>query len=669
MTHVVSVTEVRNALRCPRVFALGRSRGKQVSFPLGASSLGSAFHRIVEALARGVGEPPPGLARLEATASQAQVESELCAWCIDLLARELEVTPAYVSMPAEVDDLAEALRAFAAYLARRARGDLKPAESLKRFLKTPELSAEATIDLGETRVKLAGRIDALHAPPTGQAEVVEYKLTGGENEEVDRAQVALYRTLLSSQNVDAAPVILRFNPALTETRLAPATADELVKTRLLPLLKSMIGWVDAPESAPATVRTDLCPACPLRGPCVETYKDVLPRRDDPPSSANRPRPAETGVVTKVLTAPSVRDAPAEAVDIEGQKEAESLKTRIVSLLKKQGVHVASSKPAAVGARMVSIEVSTMRGRIGDIDRAAEDVKHHLHAEDNVVADYRKDGGLRVFSVERKKPRAVLARPTFERRAAWLAAKPGRFIVGEELSGAVLGGDLSDPTCCHVLIAGQAGSGKSMLLRCIASSLAQYQPPSAVRLTLIDPKRVTFQTLQSGLSSHLSGPICIDVEEALPVLDDLVSEMEDRYELFADQKVQDIQEFNESQPETERLARRVVLVDEFADLMVEKAPREDFVAAVRRLGAKARAAGIHLILATQRPTKESVPMNVKANLSGRIALKVASSLESKIVLDSVGAESLLGRGDLLANLGDGLRRAQAPMEGPKPAATE
>jgi S-DNA-T family DNA segregation ATPase FtsK/SpoIIIE len=644
------------------VFALGRSRGRQVSFPLGASSLGSAFHRIVESLALSVGTPPPGLAHLEASATEAQVEAELAAWCVELLARELEVTPAYISMPAEVDDLAEALRAFASYLARRVKGDLKPTEALKRFLRSPELSAESIINLGKTSVKLAGRIDALHSPSNGQAEVVEYKLTDSENEDVDRAQVALYRTLLSKQNVDAAPVILRFNPALTETRLAPATADELVTSRLLPLLRAMTGWVDAPESAPATVRSDLCPACPLRGPCAETYKDVLARRDDPPSSANRPRPAETGEVTKESAAPVVKDMPADATDVGGQKEAETLKRRIVELLKKQGVHVASPKAAVVGARMVSIEVSTVSGRISAIDRAAEDVKHHLHADDNVVADYRKDGGLRVFSVERKKPRPVLARPTYERRAAWLAARPGRFIVGEEMNGDVLGGDLSDPTCCHVLIAGQAGSGKSVLLRCIATSLAQYQPPSAIRFTLIDPKRVTFQTLLSGLSSHLAGPLCIDVEEALPVLDDLVSEMEDRYALFAGAKVQDIQEFNESQPEAERLPRHVVLVDEFADLMVEKAPREEFVSAVKRLGAKARAAGIHLILATQRPTKESVPMSVKANLSGRIALKVASSLESKIVLDSVGAESLLGRGDLLANLGDGIRRAQAPMEG-------
>jgi S-DNA-T family DNA segregation ATPase FtsK/SpoIIIE len=662
MTHVLSVTEVRNALRCPRVFALGRLRGKQVSFPLGASSLGSAFHRIVETLARSVAAPPVGLQRLEASATRDEVAAELSSWCIELLAAELELTPAYVSMPAEVDDLAEALRAFAAYLARRAHGALKPAEALKRFLKSPELSAESTIDLGGTSVRLAGRIDALHAPANGEAEVVEYKLTDGANEEVDRAQVALYRTLLSKNDVVATPVILRFNPALTETRLAPETADALVAKRLVPLLRAMTGWIDAPLQAPPTERADLCPACPLRGPCAETYRDLLPRRDDPPSSANRPRPAETGEVKRETAAPVVTDVATPSTDAEGHEEAERIKRRIIAILKKLGVNVTSPKPAVVGARMVSIEVSAASGKISAIDKAADDVKHHLHAEDGVVAEYRRDGGLRVFGIERKRPRPVLARPTFEKRAGWLAQRPGRFIVGEELDGSVLGGDLSDPSCCHVLIAGQAGSGKSVLLRCIATSLAQYQPPSAIRFTLIDPKRVTFQSLLSGLSSHLAGPLCIDVEEALPVLDDLVGEMEDRYALFVDAKVQDIQEFNEGQREADRLARHVVLVDEFADLMVDKGPRDEFVSTVRRLGAKARAAGIHLILATQRPTKESVPMNVKANLSGRIALKVASALESKIVLDSVGAESLLGRGDLLANLGDGVHRAQAPIEG-------
>jgi S-DNA-T family DNA segregation ATPase FtsK/SpoIIIE len=106
---------------------------------------------------------------------------------------------------------------------------------------------------------------------------------------------------------------------------------------------------------------------------------------------------------------------------------------------------------------------------------------------------------------------------------------------------------------------------------------------------------------------------------------------------------------------------VVLVDEFQDLVAARATRDRFVDIVQRLGSKARASGIHLVLATQRPTRENVPGGIKANLPGRIALKVASALESRIILDEAGAESLLGKGDLLADLGQGRVRAQAPLD--------
>ena len=113
-------------------------------------------------------------------------------------------------------------------------------------------------------------------------------------------------------------------------------------------------------------------------------------------------------------------------------------------------------------------------------------------------------------------------------------------------------------------------------------------------------------------------------------------------------------------EKDRLERKVVVIDEFQDLTAEKANAKPFFDGVKRLGAKARGAGVHLILATQRPDKDVVPPLLKTNLGGKIALRVASQVNSRIILDEGGAERLLGKGDLLANLGHGLVRAQAPM---------
>ena len=185
----LSVTEVRNALRCPRVFALGRMRGQQVAFPLGASSLGSAFHRIVETAARTASDLPEDLRQLDTEAGREATAKAVAAWLLALLVRELEHTPAYCSMPAEVDDLAEALRQLAGYLAERIdKTQEPPAAALARFFSDVERPVAATVATEDGDVVLRGRIDALHAPADGDLEVVEYKLTDEANDEVDRAQ-------------------------------------------------------------------------------------------------------------------------------------------------------------------------------------------------------------------------------------------------------------------------------------------------------------------------------------------------------------------------------------------------------------------------------------------------------------------------------------------------
>jgi DNA segregation ATPase FtsK/SpoIIIE, S-DNA-T family len=663
MSRELSVTEVRNALRCPRVFALGRLRGQQVQFPLGASSLGSAFHRIVENFTRRSDDPPTYFRALEPGASPEMVAEKLSRWLVEILVEELEANPAYSSMPAEVDDLAEALRELARYLARNSsQPGIKPSDAVASFLQDAERPSMTTIELpGGTVVGLSGRADAIHVHPSGLMEVVEYKLTDEKNEEIDRAQVALYRTLLlRTEEVDARPVILRFNPSLTSTTLSPDAADELVEQRLLPLIEEMVGWIERPETAPPTRRNDLCPACPLRVPCFETYRDRLPPRDDPPASATRPRPEPTGFVqsTVRIARPSLLPPPSK--DDEGAREAEEVKAQILAILKRHGAKATAKEPK-VGARIIEIEVSAAKGRIGAIDRASEDVQHVLRTEHGLHAEYVKDGGLRVFAVARRTPRTVALAPLVSRAAELLGAKPGRFIIGERPDGTVLTGDLSSPTACHLLVGGTTGSGKSVLLRSITASLAHYHPPSSIRFTLIDPKRVSFSRLASGLAAHLAAPLTMDAEQALPLIEDLVEDMNDRYRQLEAEKVQDIDEYNESRPESDRMPRHVVIVDEFQDLLYSKETRVAFTAAIQRLGAKARAAGIHLVLATQRPTKDNVPTSIKANLPGKIALRTSSAVESRVVIDRGGAEKLLGSGDLLADLGRGIARAQAPLD--------
>jgi S-DNA-T family DNA segregation ATPase FtsK/SpoIIIE len=657
MSERFSVTEVRNALRCPRVFALGRQSGQSVAFPLGSSCLGATFHRLVERFARQVEQPPPYFEQLPLGTPRDDVEAGVSRWLLGLLADDLEEDPTYWSIPGEIDDLAEALRELARHLAGRLQTfGGAPAASLAKLLHTGERIVEALV--GGNVVH--GRLDAVYADRHGALDVIEYKLTDEANDDLDRAQVALYRELLRLGNgVEARPVVLRFSPTLREVSMSSEAADSFVQSTVTPLLRNMVGWAQEPLRAPATLRRDLCAACPMAKPCAEAYPERLSARDDPPMAAARPRPdvSRTMQDAATLTAPG-----AAREDEAGREEAEKLKDQILAELKRQGVSAVCPKPPVVGPTLYLIDVARPRGAVSHLDRAAEDVRHRIATDSGVDLEYARQGGHRRFIVKRPHPRKVLLGPLLEQNREWLSAAAGRLVVGQAPDGAVLCADLSDAGTPHLLIAGQSGSGKSVLIQSIIASLVQFHGPAGIRFTLIDPKRVTFigAGFKAAVAAHLDGPIRFDVEETLPAIQQLVDMMEERYRIFESAQVADIREFNEQATPDQRLERRVLVIDEFQDLITEKASAQAFFSGIKRLGAKARAAGIHLILATQRPDKDTVPGVVKANLGGKIALQVASKTNSRIILDDGGAEKLLGKGDLLASLGRGVVRAQAPL---------
>src|SRR5262249_2726182 len=295
--------------------------------------------------------------------------------------------------------------------------------------------------------------------------------------------------------------ILRLTPSLRETRMTPEAAGELLSETVLPLLSRMVEWAEDPHSAPPTTRTDLCPGCPVFRACAETYRDKLPVRDDPPMAATRPHAAvDAGLVEP---APPERKEPVD-VDDEGRRDAAAVSERILDELGRLGVSATCPRPPVVGPTLYLIEVVRPRGSVGPLDRAAEDVRHRMAAELGLRVDYARDGGHRRFVVRRASPRPVLLAPLLERKRDYLVARPGRFIVGQKPDGDVPCADLSDSGTPHLLIAGQTGSGKSVLIQSVIASLLQFQPPSAIRFTLIDPKRVTFiaSSFRAAVASHL-----------------------------------------------------------------------------------------------------------------------------------------------------------------------
>ena len=194
---------------------------------------------------------------------------------------------------------------------------------------------------------------------------------------------------------------------------------------------------------------------------------------------------------------------------------------------------------------------------------------------------------------------------------------------------------------HGLIAGQTGSGKSVSINTILISLLMRYKPSELKLLLIDPKMVEL-TSYSDIP-HLITPVITDAKAATAALNWVVDEMERRFQLFADNRVRDINGYNE-QFEDENMPYLVIVVDELADLMMVASQQVEH--AIMRITQKARAAGIHLLVATQRPSTDVIKGTIKSNIPSRIAFSVASHIDSQTILDSSGAEKLIGRGDML-----------------------
>lgn len=214
---------------------------------------------------------------------------------------------------------------------------------------------------------------------------------------------------------------------------------------------------------------------------------------------------------------------------------------------------------------------------------------------------------------------------------------------------------------HSLVAGATGSGKSVLIQALLLDIAATNPKELAQIILIDPKMGVDYAPLADLP-HMRDEIVTTKEKAAEVLEALVQEMEDRYRAFAKARTRDLPTYNSKVTAEERLPMVFLVHDEFADWMLDDAYKAAVGAAVQRLGVKARAAGIHLIFAAQRPDKDVMPMQLRENLGNRLILKVSSEATSKIALDRPGAELLLGRGHLAAKLNgeQGLVFAQAPF---------
>ena len=339
----------------------------------------------------------------------------------------------------------------------------------------------------------------------------------------------------------------------------------------------------------------------------------------------------------------------KAISNDMRREQEEVKENLRSTLESFGVMVRITD-VSQGPTVTRYELQPEQGvKISRIVGLADDIKLNLAATDIRIEAPIPGKAAVGIEVPNREVATVCLRDLLESKAFKDSKSNLTFAVGKDLAGQTVVTDIAKMP--HVLIAGSTGSGKSVCINTLIMSLLYKASPEDVQMVLVDPKVVEL-SVYNGIP-HLAIPVVTDPKKASAALQWGVKEMEDRYRKFADFAVRDLKGYNEKaqqmresgDPEAPaKLPQIVIIIDELADLMMV-APGE-VEESICRLAQLARAAGIHLVVATQRPSVDVITGLIKANMPSRIAFAVSSGVDSRTILDRVGAEKLLGKGDML-----------------------
>ena len=611
MTVRFSVTELALAARCPRQMLFAREGLRIVE---GDGGIGQTAHAVLAAfvqqgaavLAAALAREPldeDGLLRATAEALYSELYAQAPAVAPKISAQEL------VRLARVVFDLG----ALAGELLVRARKTGLRGEAA--FARTFEAS-ERRVELELGGAEVGGVLD-LHCRDIQSGEAYVFDLKTGVADSMAEEQVRLYALALSRAGEKSRPALaLVSGNGLELRRVDPleAAGERALEDRVRALAEIAEGRA-TPPPAPDL---ETCRTCPVQKPCWSRWGRTL---HDPSSTPTPPSP---------------------------QSELEQEAIRLHKALAAHRVKLDRVDPARaiVGPNAIRFRLELRDGEsIRKVERSARDLQR---AMDWPVPPLITNDGRFVSIDAPRREREVLswqALPMGELRGLELP-------VGLTLDRQLAKIDLEvDP---HVLVAGTTGSGKSVLLQGFVLSLLERMPRDQCQVVIVDPKMLDFTQFNP---LPLWRPVITDPTEAVQLLQSLVNkELPARTEKL---RKAGVQKRCELPPGT--MPALVVVIDEFADLYVSLADREtkaQFLQSLQRLLQRARAVGIHLVIATQRPSVDAVPGLLKANLPVRIALKLPSVHDSGTVLDEGGAENLLGRGDLLLKREGRVTRAQA-----------
>jgi len=463
--------------------------------------------------------------------------------------------------------------------------------------------------------------------------MVEFKTYQSVDSAAQLAQVSLYSYMLWKQKkapVDSAVycVLPEFKEYKYSWEQLENTVHQLIPYKLLQM-QQWLSWESPnPNPPPATTQPHLCEICPQQQKC-QTFFGVESNHDQ--NSDTEPP----------------RKKPEPSIN------ADEIGASLVTILESFKVNV-DYYGADVSPAFIRVKIKPHLGvKVPSILKLSADLQVQLGLEyPPLIAP---QAGYVSIDLPRQ-DRQIAKFEDYIQKQFLPPIAPVKIAIGVGIDGKLLEADLSDPNTCHFLVGGTTGSGKSEFLRSLLLSLIYRHSPQHLKIALVDPKRVTFPEFEQ--MSSLYAPVVKDSDRAVELMQELVAEMESRYQKFEKAKCADLTTYN--QRPSPALPRIVCIFDEYADFMAEKEIRTILEQSIKRLGAMARAAGIHLIISTQRPEASIVTPIIRSNLPGRVALRTSSQADSCIILGGkeTTAAYLLGKGDLVYQGGSQGQRLQS-----------
>ncbi len=509
-------------------------------------------------------------------------------------------------------------------------------------------------------VRLVGIADSILRAPNGSRYcAIELKL-GRCAPVIDLAQAALYHLILTRATrglSHSALALLRFSPELEE-RLVDASDLTEVDKRLLDVIAELAGVLRNEASVPGTGKSASGkrppkggapsqkggrsgPAAPVLPPAAPAGASSVQNKEAP-VAANQPG--------------SEKEPPSSAPTIEQYAE---LTRKLIRAYREQGIGIEIREPPLAGPRFLRFSVRLASGmRIDAVRRHTAEVLHRLQLTKEPMVT--QEAGHLFIDLERPDPQTVLFSSIVSQLPPTDALTgSARIPIGVDAAGHLHWTDLSSAGRSHVLAAGTTGSGKSEWLRMMLAGLIYSNTPDTLRIITLDPKLAAFGDLERSDFLWKTDAWWIPGEDRpSEVFDDLIVEMDRRYQLTKQTGTDNLRDHVLASGKP--LPRIVCVCDEYFALIAQSKEEGRLIeAAVAMLGAKARAAGIHLVLATQQPSRKVITGNIQSNLLCRVALMLQSHIESRMILNVPGAERLTGSGDLLyKDFGDPIR-LQAP----------